>query len=238
MAENVRLDKFISDSSLMTRKEATSAIKSGLVTVNGKTIKSGNIKINTSADTVCLSGCKIAYSEFIYVMLNKPEGYVSATEDGKDKTVLELLPPELARKGLFPAGRLDKNTLGLMLLTNDGDTAHRLLSPKHHVQKKYKFKSKFPLSEDGRVNLERGATLEDGYVTKPSVIELDSDGCGGYITLTEGKYHQIKRMFESVGNKIIYLERISFGALTLDASLECGQWRYLTEKEISDITTS
>ena len=167
--------------------------------------------------------------------MNKPDGVVSATEDGKDKTVIDLLPEELQRLNLFPCGRLDKHTVGLVMLTDDGELAHRLLSPKHHVKKKYFFESKFPLTEDEISYLEKGATLEDGYITKPSEIELLEDGKSGYITLVEGKYHQIKRMLESVNNKITYLERITFGPLVLDAKLERGQWRFLTDEEIKKL---
>lgn len=235
MANIIRLDKYVSDSALLTRSEAVSFIRKGMVSVNGTVVKSNSIKVDTERDSVTLSGQCLKYSKYIYIMLNKPEGYVSATEDGKEKTVIELLPPELQKKELFPAGRLDKNTVGLMLLTNDGDTAHNLLSPKHHVSKKYFFRCKFPLDESERISLEVGAVLDDGYVTKPSVIELFEDKQSGYITLTEGKYHQIKRMLESVGNKITYLERVTFGELLLDASLERGAWRYLTDNEINSL---
>ena len=136
---------------------------------------------------------------------------------------------------LFPCGRLDKHTLGLVMLTDDGDLAHRLLSPKHHVKKKYYFESKFPLTEDEISYLQKGATLEDGYITKPSEIDLFKDKKSGHITLVEGKYHQIKRMLESVNNKITYLERITFGPLTLDENLARGEWRFLTEHEIKKL---
>lgn len=236
MANAIRLDKYISDAAVVTRSEAARLIRSGSVSVNGAVAKSGSAKVDVDKNEVLLSGRRLKYNRYIYVMLNKPEGYVSATEDGREHTVIELLPPELQKKDLFPAGRLDKNTVGLMLLTNDGDTAHRLLSPKHHVGKKYFFKCKFPLSEEERLSLEAGAVLSDGYVTKPSVIEMSDDGLSGYITLTEGKYHQIKRMLESVNNKITYLERVTFGELVLDASLERGAWRYLTDEEISSLS--
>lgn len=236
MANIIRLDKYISDAALVTRSEAVMAVKKGLVSVNGTVVRSNSAKVDADRDTVTLSGRKLKYSKYIYVMLNKPEGYVSATEDGREHTVIELLPSELQKKDLFPAGRLDKNTVGLMLLTNDGDAAHKLLSPKHHVSKKYFFRCRHPLSEDERLLLEAGAVLDDGYVTKPSVIELLEDRQSGYITLTEGKYHQIKRMLESVNNKITYLERVTFGELLLDPDLERGAWRYLTDSEISSLS--
>ena len=150
---------------------------------------------------------------------------MSATEDGREKTVIDLLPEQERRKNLFPCGRLDKNTLGLIILTNDGEGAHKLLSPKNHVSKTYKFESKFPLSEEDKKKIEGGIDI-GGYVTKPCQIDLE-----GKITITEGKYHQIKRMLEAVSNKITYLERISFGGLKLDESLGRGEWRYLTDEE-------
>ena len=169
----------------------------------------------------------------IYIMLNKPEGYVSATEDGKDRTVLDLLPDGVRNDRMFPCGRLDKNTLGLMLITDNGELSHRLLAPKSHVDKKYRFKSRDAIDPEDAKRFEGGLTLEDGYVTLPARIELDGDGMGGIITLTEGKYHQIKRMLSALDNKITYLERLTFGPLTLDSSLKRGEWRYLTEDEIA-----
>ena len=182
---------------------------------------------------IVFRGREISYRRYTYVMLNKPEGYVSATEDTLSPTVLTLLPEELQRIGLFPCGRLDKHTLGLVMLTDDGDLAHRLLSPKHHVKKKYRFECKFPLTDEEISYLEKGATLEDGYITKPSEIELDADKKSGYITLVEGKYHQIKRMIASFDNKVTFLKRISFATIPLDGSLASGEWRYLSDEEIA-----
>jgi 16S rRNA pseudouridine516 synthase len=166
-------------------------------------------------------------------MLNKPDGVVSATEDGRDRTVLDLLPDGVRNDRMFPCGRLDKNTLGLMLITDNGELSHRLLAPKSHVSKSYRFRSEAPVSAEDAKRFEGGLTLEDGYVTLPAKIELDEDGMGGVITLTEGKYHQIKRMLQALDNKITYLERLTFGPLTLDSSLERGEWRYLSEDEIA-----
>lgn len=231
----MRLDKFLGMSGCCSRSEAKKAVRRGSVSVNGAVPKSADINIDPESDTVFFCGREVIYREFLYIMLNKPEGYVSATEDGRDLTVLELLPPDVRRAGLFPCGRLDKNTLGLMLITDDGALSHRLLAPKSHVSKTYRFKSKFPISSEDAKRFEGGVTLDDGYVTLPAKIELDSDGRGGYITLTEGKYHQIKRMLEALNNKITYLERISFGNLVLDEALERGQWRYLTDEEIAGL---
>ena len=154
-------------------------------------------------------------------------------KDGRDVTVLDLLPADVRTRGMFPCGRLDKNTLGLVLLTDDGELAHRLLAPKSHVKKLYRYSSKFPVSPEDAQRFEAGLVLEDGYETKPAEIRLDDDRLGGYITLVEGKYHQIKRMLEALDNKITYLERVEFGPLTLDPMLDRGEWRYLTEDEIA-----
>ncbi len=226
----MRLDKLLSELGKATRSEGGKLIRSGKVTVNGEIVKKPDFKIDPENDEVSLFGEVLTYKKFTYIMLNKPEGYVSATDDEKEKTVLDLVSDEDRRKGLFPCGRLDKNTLGLVILTNDGEGAHRLLSPKHHVEKVYKFESKFPLSSDDVARLESGVDI-GGYLTKPCKIKLYNNLTSGEITLTEGKYHQIKRMLESVNNKITYLERISFGTILLDPNLMRGEWRYLTPDE-------
>lgn len=218
-----------------TRTESSRAARQGGILVNGVAVKKADVHIDPEKDIITYCGRKIEYRKYTYILMNKPDGVVSATEDGRDRTVIDLLPEELQKLNLFPCGRLDKHTLGLVMLTDDGDLAHRLLSPKHHVKKKYRFESKFPLSDDEIEYLEKGATLEDGYVTKPSRIELFEDKRSGYITLTEGKYHQIKRMLESVNNKITYLERITFGPLALDEKLARGEWRFLTQNEIDEL---
>ena len=162
-------------------------------------------------------------------MLNKPDGYVSARTDDKSPTVLELLPPELQKIGLFPCGRLDKNTFGLMILTNNGPLSHKLLSPKNHVDKKYRFNVKFPISQNDVEALEQGVDI-GGYMTAPCKVDM-TDERSGYITLTEGKYHQIKLMAEAVHNQITFLERVSFGPVALDTNLSRGEWRHLTPEE-------
>ena len=220
---------------IASRSESSRAARQGQILVNGVAVKKADTHIDPDTDEVVFCGRVITYRKYTYILMNKPDGVVSATEDGRDKTVIDLLPEELRKLNLFPCGRLDKHTLGLVMLTDNGDLAHRLLSPKHHVKKRYRFESKFEMSEKEVEYLKRGATLEDGYVTKPSEIELFEDKKSGIITLTEGKYHQIKRMLESVENKITYLERISFGPLSLDDSLSRGEWRYLTEEEIKKL---
>lgn len=225
----MRLDKFLTSLGKATRSEGGKLIRAGKATVNGVVQKSPDFKIDPEKDTITLLGQVLTYKKYTYIMLNKPEGYVSATLDPNEKTVLDLVDAEDRKKGLFPCGRLDKSTLGLVILTNDGDGAHRLLSPKHHVEKVYKFISRDPVSQNDINALESGVDI-GGYLTKPCKIKMHSEN-EGKITLTEGKYHQIKRMLEAVNNKIIYLERISFGSIVLDPSLERGQWRYLTSDE-------
>lgn len=227
----MRLDKYIVESGLATRTEISKAAKSGQITVNGQVVRRASNHIDPVTDTVTYCGKQVIWREFTYIMLNKPDGYVSATDDDKFPTVLELLPEELRRIGLFPCGRLDKNTLGLMILTNNGPLAHKLLAPKNHVDKKYFFNVKFPLSEDDVKELEAGVDI-GGYMTAPCRVEL-VDGKSGYITLTEGKYHQIKLMAEAVHNQITYLERVTFGPISLDEKLERGEWRHLSEIEQS-----
>ena len=231
----MRIDKFLSNMGVASRTEAARAARAGQISVNGQIVKRADVHIDPEADEVVFCGRPIGYRKFTYILMNKPDGVVSATEDGRDKTVIDLLPDELRRLELFPCGRLDKHTLGLILLTDDGPLAHRLLSPKHHVKKSYRFEAKSEISELQRKYLESGATLEDGYVTKPATVELFENARSGIITLTEGKYHQIKRMLESVENKITYLERITFGPLSLDEGLKRGEWRYLTDEEIKKL---
>lgn len=229
----MRLDKFLVSTGKISRSDAGRAARGGKITVNGIVEKKADRHIDPDTDVITLHGERIVYRRYTYILLNKPAGYVSATEDGREATVLTLLPEELQRIGLFPCGRLDKYTLGLMLLTNDGDLSHRLLSPRHHVEKRYAYTCKLPLLPEDIEQLEAGVELEDGYMTKPARMITEPQSTSGVIVLTEGKYHQIKRMFEAVGNKILSLERLTFGPLTLDPALERGEWRYLTDEEIA-----
>ncbi len=231
----MRLDKFLVATGCCSRSVAKKQVRAGAVTVNGAVARTSDISIDEDNDLITYCGQRVIYRKYTYIMLNKPEGVVSATEDTRDKTVLDLLPPDVRTSGMFPCGRLDKNTLGLMLLTDNGDLGHRLLAPKSHVSKKYYFKSAAPLTAQQAGRFENGLVLEDGYETKPAKIELVGNMDEGYITLVEGKYHQIKRMLEALDNKITYLERVTFGPLVLDTSLERGQWRYLTDDEIKQL---
>lgn len=228
----MRLDKFLSITGCCSRADAKRAVRGKGITVNGQAPKSSDVKIDENVDEICYFGKRIIYREHSYIMLNKPDGVVSATDDGRDKTVLDLLPPDVRNDRMFPCGRLDKNTLGLMLITDDGELAHELLSPRSHVSKTYRFSSRTEIAPEDAKRFEAGVTLDDGYVTLPAKIELDEDRKGGFITLTEGKYHQIKRMLGALDNAITYLERVTFGPLTLDTSLARGEWRYLNEEEI------
>lgn len=230
----MRVDKFLSEMGKASRTESAKLAKSGKITVNGVIIKKADIHIDPYKDEVKLLGQVVSYKKYTYIMMNKPEGYVSATEDGREKTVLDLLNDEERKKDLFPCGRLDKNTLGLIILTNDGESAHKLLSPKKHVSKSYRFKSKLPLTDDDVDSLEKGVDI-GGYLTKPCEIQLDESRTEGIITITEGKYHQIKRMIAAVGSKITYLERIRFADIPLDENLARGEWRYLSDKEIAEV---
>ena len=230
----MRLDKMIASTGIASRSQISSAVRGGRVLVDGVVAKKADMQVDPDKVSVVYCGTPVCYRQYTYIMLNKPEGYVSATEDGKLPTVVELLPPEQQKIGLFPCGRLDKNTLGLMLLTNDGDTSHRLLAPKSHVTKTYAFRLKFPLSDEDIAALESGVDI-GGYVTAPCSVERTAER-EGRITRTEGKYHQIKLMMEAVHNQITYLERISFGPLTLDPALDRGEWRYLSDVEIASLT--
>ena len=230
----MRLDKFFSSQKILSRKESDVFFKKGLIAVNGETIKKGDFKIDPDKDTITLDGKVINYQKYAYMLVNKPFGVVSATEDGRDKTVIDLLPDELKKLGLFPCGRLDKDTTGLVILTNDGIAAHNALAPKNHVEKKYYFECADPFSPADEKAITGGITLRDGYNTKPCRIERLSEN-SGYIYLTEGKYHEIKRLFGARGNKIIRLERVSFGKIDL-GELAPGEWRHMTGEEIALFT--
>lgn len=236
--KNMRLDKFLSECGICSRSESKIFIKKGMITVNGKKAAKGEEKIDPDNDEIMFKGQKIIYAEFEYYMLNKPAGVVSATEDKNDKTVIDLVPKPHA-KDIFPVGRLDKDTEGLLIITNDGETAHRLLSPKKHVDKTY-----FVRTSGGEIGTEEVEKLENGVdigeekLTLPAEIEILKNGeiSESLLTIREGKFHQVKRMFKAVGREVIYLKRISMGNIKLDESLEKGECRRLTEDEINMIT--
>ena len=226
-----RLDKIISSQFNLTRSIARTVIRRGKVSVNGEIIRDAGMLIEPDKCSIVYGNEELEYKKYVYLIMNKPKGVLSASEDKNRKTVVDLVPENPKRNGLFPVGRLDKDTTGLMILTNNGQLAHALLSPKHHVQKEYFFTAAEPLKEGVEEHFREGVTLADGYECKSALITLSPDRLSGNIILTEGKYHQIKRMLGALNNKIIYLERISFGPLTLDKALNRGEWRYLTEGE-------
>ena len=228
----MRIDKLLSELGICTRREAAKVAKAGGILVDGAPERDASRHIDPDKSRLTFMGREVTYQKYTYVMLNKPEGYVSATDDKSLPYVTELLPDELRRRELFPVGRLDRDTVGLMILTNNGQLAHSLLSPKHHVKKEYRFTSAEPLDKGAEMDFERGITLADGYECKPAELYLDETRRAGRIVLTEGKYHQIKRMIASRSNRVTSLERISFGGIMLDGALSRGEWRYLTKEEI------
>lgn len=226
----MRIDKFLSECRVATRRESAAAIRRGAVSLDGEVVRRADTQVDPERCQVVFCGEMVVYRRFTYVLLNKPEGFVCATEDARERTVMELLPPEVQKFDLFPCGRLDKYTLGLVLLTDNGPLAHRLLSPRRHVEKEYAFTCANPVTTEDLEALCAGVDI-GGYRTKPCRIRM-SGADTGRIVLSEGKYHQIRRMFEARGNRILYLERVRFASLTLDG-LSRGAWRYLTTEEIS-----
>ena len=225
----MRLDKFLGEMGLGTRSQVKDLIKKGRVAVNGQTEKKSERKVDLSQDQVQADGQLISYTPWEYYLLNKPQGTVSATEDNRYPTVVDLIKDK-KRKDLFPVGRLDVDTEGLLLMTNDGGLAHRLLSPKNHVDKVYDARIEGRLPADSKERVEKGLVLEDGTPTLPGRLEILSDQ-EIRLTIQEGKYHQVKRMMEVLGCKVVYLKRISMGALVLDENLAPGEYRALTEEE-------
>lgn len=229
----MRIDKLLSELGICTRREAAKVAKSGGITVDGTPVRDPSVHVDPNKARIVIMGREICYQKYTYVMLNKPTGYVSATDDKSLPYVTELLPEELRRRELFPVGRLDRDTTGLMILTNNGQLAHALLSPKHHVTKEYYFTAAEPLDKDAEREFAEGITLADGYECKSAELYLADNRQEGRIVLTEGKYHQIKRMIASRDNRVTSLERINFGGIPLDRSLSRGEWRYLTDEEIT-----
>ena len=226
----MRLDKFLTACEVGTRSEVKNIIKKGQITIDGIICKNADYKFNEETCVVCFQGKELVYKAFQYFMLNKPQDVVSATQDNHDKTVLDLLK-NVRKKDLFPVGRLDKDTEGLLILTNDGALAHSLLSPKKHVDKTYFVGLRSPISEEDITKLEQGVDIGEEKLTLPAkVVVLDSLHIE--LTIHEGKFHQVKRMLQAVSNEVTLLKRISFGSLSLDSSLEPGSYRELTETEV------
>lgn len=237
MAKKTRLDKFLCDSLSITRKEAKEAIKKGRVLINQEQIKKPEYKLDVDKDQVEFDQIPVIFEEFHYLMLHKPQGVVSATKDNYDKTVLDLIHEEYKDK-LFPVGRLDKDTEGLLLLTDDGMLAHELLSPKKHVDKVYFAKVSGKITEQEIVRFKEGLDIGNGERSKEAKLEIVQAGeetSEVLITITEGKFHQVKRMFHQLGKEVVYLKRVEMAGIRLEDSLKKGQWRQLTEKEIEKL---
>lgn len=230
----MRIDKILANMGYGSRKEVKSLLKQGVVKVGDNIVKSPKEHVDIDQQVVTVNGEVVEYKEFVYLMMNKPPGVISATEDSEHETVIGLLEYEDIIFEPFPVGRLDKDTEGLLLITNDGHLAHQLLSPKKHVPKKYYATIDGVVTEADIKAFEKGVTLEDGYLTKPGYLTILKSGEESEIELVimEGKFHQVKRMFEAVGKKVTYLKRLEMGPLKLDEDLELGEYRELTDEEI------
>ena len=234
----MRLDKFISTTTTLSRAEAKKIIKKGIL-INDILIKSPDYKVDEINDQVIVNGNRLVYQKYVYIMMNKPKDTVSATEDAIERTVVDILRDEDRIHKVFPVGRLDKDTEGLMLLTNDGELAHKLISPKKDVEKKYYVEVSGELKNEHLKIIKEGVILEDGYRCKPARLEiLDSNegNSKANIFITEGKFHQVKRMMKSLGATVTYLKRLSIGSLKLDENLKLGEYRYLTDDELNKLT--
>ena len=232
----IRLDKYLADMSIGTRTEVKKLIRQGKVAVDGLIVKNPDINVDTDTQNVTCNGIAVTYETYEYYMLNKPAGVISATSDKTEKTVLDLIDSK-KRKDLFPVGRLDKDTEGLLLITNDGELAHRLLSPKKHVDKLYYARVEGVVGMEDIDAFAKGLDIGEGEYTKPAKLEILKSDIISEIKLTiqEGKFHQVKRMFEAVGKKVIYLKRLEMGTLKLDEGLALGEYRPLTQKEIEEL---
>lgn len=235
MGKKERLDKIISNMGYGSRKDVKRFIKDGLIEVNGQVVTKNDIKIDPYIDEIYFNNEKVEYREYIYLMMNKPKGLVSSTDDPMTRTVIDILEDEYLVYRPFPAGRLDKDTVGLLLITNDGKLAHELLSPKKGIDKTYYVEVDGYVEEKHLKKFDKGIVLDDGYRTLPAQMEIiHSDAISKvYLTIQEGKYHQVKRMFESLSMKVIFLKRISMGPLKLDEELGEGEYRELTEEELN-----
>lgn len=234
MEKKLRVDKVLSNLGYGSRAELKVYCKKGMVKVNDKVISNPGTQVDTDIDKIEFNNEIVRYREFVYIMMNKPDGYLSATFDKRDPIVLDLIDQSYLTFEPFPVGRLDKDTEGLLVLTNDGQLAHRVLSPKKHVPKTYYAKIEGIVTEEDVKAFEKGVTLDDGYETMPSQLKIIKSEELSEIELTihEGKFHQVKRMFESVGKKVVYLKRLSMGKLKLDETLSLGEYRELTDEEV------
>lgn len=231
----MRIDKFAAEQTGISRTEAKELIKRRQIIVNGSPVLSGDVQIDPQNDEIIIGGKHILYRQYMYIMLNKPSGVVCATRDGLSSTVMELLPPELHRKGLFPAGRLDKDTEGFVFITDDGALAHKMLSPKNHVEKEYIVTLDRPADESYIALFTAGITIDGGEKCMPAQLSLTSDSRVVRLILHEGKYHQVKRMMEAVGNKVAFLKRVRIGGIELDPNLAAGECREILHKEVEKL---
>ncbi|MBO0441802.1 pseudouridine synthase [Candidatus Enterococcus ikei] len=236
----MRLDKFLAETGIGSRKEAKQLLKKNLVTVNDRVVKDGKTQVNETQDIIKFAGEELTYQKYYYYMLHKPQGVISATEDKWDQTVVDLLRDEDYREDLFPVGRLDKDTEGLLLLTNDGQLAHQLLSPKKHVDKEYFAKVQGIVTEEDILHFAAGFALTNKEQVKPSKLVIKSvdevnETSEICLIIQEGKFHQVKRMFEAVDKKVTYLKRLRMGHLWLDEDLALGEYRALTEAELDGL---
>ncbi len=233
MAGQLRLDKYLADMGIGTRSEIKDWIRKGRVMVNQEVCRKPETKVDTACTEVLFDQTRVAYRQYLYLMLHKPAGVVSATMDNVSRTVLDLIG-DTQGKELFPVGRLDKDTEGLLLLTNDGDLAHRLLSPRKHVDKVYYAKVSGKVTEEDTQAFLQGVQIEEDYITLPASLKIlrSADISEIELTIQEGKFHQVKRMFEAVGKEVVYLKRLSMGGLSLDPSLKPGEYRELKEEEL------
>lgn len=231
-----RLDKLLAAHNLGSRKDVGTMVRRGSVAVNGAAIKKADFKVDTQSDEVTVNGETLLIKEFVYIMMNKPSGVLSAARDTRAQTVVDLLAPRLKRRGLFPAGRLDKDTEGLLIITDDGAFAHRMLAPKSHVFKKYQAVLAAPVSEDDRRKFEKGVVLND-MTCLPAELKVLEEGENPLveIRIREGKFHQVKRMFLALHNEVLSLKRVQIGALALDETLQPGEARELTPTEIEAV---
>lgn len=234
-----RLDKIIASQGKLSRSDVKKMIKGGRITVDGTVPKTADIKIDAEKTVITVDGKALNYKKHIYIMLNKPQGVISASNDKTQKTVVDLVPAELYRDGLFPAGRLDGDTVGFVLITDDGDFAHRILSPKNHIMKTYHATLRAPLTDEDIEHFKKGVELSDGTLCLEAEVRMlpDTESPTAEVKICEGKYHQVKRMFAALGNKVVYLKRVKMGQLDLDPALAEGQCRELTDYELTLINS-
>lgn len=231
----MRIDKFVSEQGGVSRSDAKTMIKRSQITVNGLPVKSADFKIDPDKDRISICGKEISYRKFMYIMLNKPDGVICATKDELSETVMELLPEEFRRKGLFPAGRLDKDTEGFVFITDDGALSHKMLSPKSHVEKEYIVTLEAPAEERYIELFASGMTIDGGEECLPARLTLTDDPHVVRLVLHEGKFHQVKRMMQAAGNRVTHLKRVRMGGIELDPALKSGECREITPEELEKL---